>query len=147
MIRIPYKSFTVQATRSGSTDTIYRPMILLRVFGPDGDDVDYGLVDTGADDTLFPNRMIARLGVVFNSSDYATIAGIDDSVTIVRYATVDLELLGAGGGYRFSSRVGFHAGHKIALGHNGFLEYFAASFNGRNRHLTLTPNGTAKASN
>jgi hypothetical protein len=63
----------------------------------------------------------------------------------VRYGTVAGGARGGGGGYRWSARVGFHAGFRVMLGHSGFLDYFTASFNGRSRQLTPTPNGTAPA--
>ena len=143
MIRFPYKSFPVRGTRSGSYDTLYRPIIPIRVFGPAGRDSDLGWVDTGADDTLLPDKLIGLLGISLDPADHSIIVGIAGSMMVVRYGIVDLEIPGAGGGYRWSAWVGFHAGPKIVLGHNGFLEYFTASFNGRSRHLTLTPNGKA----
>jgi hypothetical protein len=141
MIRFPYKASTVRGTRGGASETIYRPMIPIVVYGPDGNYEVMAWVDTGSDDTLFPDNLIRRLGVVLNPNEHAVIAGIEGSMTVVRYGMVDLEIPEQGGGYRWSARVGFHAGPRIVLGHCGFLEFFTASFNGRNRHLTLTPNG------
>jgi hypothetical protein len=143
MIRFPYRSFPVRGRRSGIVEVVYRPIIPFRVIGPAGGEDEAAWVDTGADDTLLPAFLIDRLGVTFAPSDHSIIEGIEGSMSVVRYGTVDLEILGSGGGYRWSARVGFHAGHKIVFGHNGFLEYFTASFNGRTRHLTLTPNGNA----
>jgi Aspartyl protease len=120
-------------------------MIPIRVIGPAGDDDLRALVDTGSDDTLLPDSLIGLLGVALRPGDQAVIVGIEGSTTVVRYGTVDLEIPGAGGGYRWSARVGFHASFRVVLGHIGFLEYFTASFNGRTRQLTLTPNGTAPA--
>lgn len=102
-----------------------------------------GLVDTGADDTLLPGHLIEQLGAVIRPGDRAVIVGIDGGTTLVHYGIVDLMLPGPGGNYRWSTRVGFHASFRTILGHSGYLEYFTATFNGRRRHLTLTPNGTA----
>ena len=145
MIRFPYQSFPVKGTRGAKYDIVYRPMIPIRAMGPAGDDDLRALVDTGADDTLLPASLIDLLGVALRPGDQAVIVGIEGSTTVVRYGTVDLEIPEAGGGYRWSARVGFHASFRVVLGHIGFLEYFTASFNGRTRQLTLTPNGTAPA--
>jgi hypothetical protein len=146
MIRFPYKSLVVRGTRAGSFGTVYRPMIPFHLFGPAGEDEAIGLVDTGSDDTVFPDYLIRVLGVVIAPLDYAAVGGVGNGMELVRYGTIDLAIPGAGGGDRWSARVGFHAGHKVVLGHGGFLESFTASFNGRSRHLTLTPNGNARPS-
>jgi hypothetical protein len=143
VIRFPYEAVLARGTRAGSYETTYRPMIPLRLFGPIGEYELGGLVDTGSDDTLFPDHFIRTLGVVIPPSDYAAIAGIDGSMPLAPYGKVDLAIPGAGGGHRWSARVDFHPGHRVALGYSGFLEYFTASFNGRGRHLTLTLNGKA----
>lgn len=146
MIRIPYESFLVRGTGGKALEVIYRPMIKVRAHGSTGAKEMSGLVDTGADDTLLPDAFAGILGLVLDPKDHAIITGLGGGLTVVRYGTVNLEIPGAGGGYRWSARVGFHASPKIVLGHGGFLEYFTASFNGRNRHVTLTPNGLAKVS-
>jgi hypothetical protein len=145
MIRFPYQSFPVRGTRGAGYDTLHRPMIPIRAIGAAGDDDLRSLVDTGADDTLLPDLLIGLLGVTIRLGDQAVIVGIEGSTTVVRYGTVDLEIPGPGGRYRWSARVGFHASFRVVLGHSGFLDYFTASFNGRSRQLTLTPNGTASA--
>jgi hypothetical protein len=116
-------------------------VIPVRVIGPSGDDNLLGLADTGADDTLLPDVLIGPLGAVITPGDQAVIVGIDGGTTVVRYARVDLELPG----YRWSARVGFHASFSTMLGHTGFLDHFTATFNGKRRQMTLTPNGTAPA--
>jgi hypothetical protein len=146
VIRFPYKPLLVHGTRAGTYATVFRPMIPIHLFGPAGRHELTGMVDTGADDTLIPERFIGRLGVVILPGDYAATGGIEGSMALVRYGTIDLAIPGAGGDYRWSAKVGFHAGEKVVLGHGGFLEYFTANFNGRGRHLTLTPNGNARPS-
>jgi hypothetical protein len=124
MIRFPYKAIVVRGTRSGGSETVYRPLIPVLLHGPAGYEDLRGLVDTGSDDTLFPDDLVRSLGLVLNPNEHAVIAGIEGSMTVVRYGMVDLEIPGQGGGYRWSARVGFHAGPRIVLGHSGFLEFF-----------------------
>lgn len=145
MIRYPYQSYPIRGAGMPRHVIVHRPVIPLRIVGTSGHLEFRGLVDTGADDTLFPEAVIDQLGIAIPPGDRAVIVGIEGSTTVVRYGTVDLMLPGPGGGYRWSARVGFHAGFRIVLGHVGFLEYFTATFNGRSRQLTLTPNGSAPA--
>ncbi len=145
MIRFPYLPFAIPGAGTASFVTIHRPIIPIHALGTSGKDELRALVDTGADDTMLPDSLIDQLGVVIQPGDHAIIIGIEGSKTVARFGTVDLEIPGPGGGYRWSARVGFHAGFRIVLGHVGFLEYFTATFNGRSRQLTLTPNGSAPA--
>jgi hypothetical protein len=62
-----------------------------------------------------------------------------------KLARVDLELrsLSSRAAYSWSALVGFSARHESALwGQTGFLEHFLATFNTRDKRLTLRPNGT-----
>jgi hypothetical protein len=138
-MKFAYQPYLIRGTGTTRYALIHRPVISIRAAGPSGADELMRLVATGADDTLLPGYHCQSLGVVIAPGDRAVIVGIDGGTTEVRYGTVDLDLPG----YRWSSRVGFHAGFHTILGHSGFLEHFTASFNGLRRHLTLTPNGTA----
>jgi hypothetical protein len=140
-MRFSYQTYLVRGVGKSLYAQVHRPVISIRVIGPNGDDVLMGLADTGADDTLLPDFLIGALGVAIVPGDQASIVGIDGGTTVVRYGTVDLELPG----YRWSARVGFHARFNAILGHVGFLDHFTATFNARRRHLTLTPNGSAPA--
>ena len=111
MIRFRYKPLAVRGTRMAGYETVYRPLIPIYVFGPGQDDLRM-LVDTGADDTLLLGEtLVGVLGVILRPGDHAVVFGIEGVLTVVRYGTVDLLIPGAGGGYRWSARVGFHAGY------------------------------------
>ena len=62
-MRFFYTRYTVQGTTPNSYALSSRPMINVRVIGPAGDDDIFGRVDSGADDTLLPDYLIATLGV------------------------------------------------------------------------------------
>ena len=145
LVRFPYLKYPVRGVGAVFVTSVYRPTVPIRLFGPAGDGLAYGLVDTGADDTILPDRFIKPLGVKIHPSDYANLAGIDDLLVFVRFGTLDLELSRPGVAYRWSATVAFYPGSKAILGHSGFLEHFTATFNGLRRHVTLTPNGTAPA--
>jgi hypothetical protein len=118
-------------------------MVPIRIIGPAGSRELVGLADSGADDILLPESLIERLGVIIRPDDRAAIAGITGEATVARYGTVALELARGGRPYRWSAQVGFYGRAKVVLGHADFLDHFTATFNGRQRHLTLQPNGTA----
>jgi hypothetical protein len=144
-MRFHYHSYPVRGAGTTRYAMVHRPMIPLRVIGPTGEDDFLALADTGADDTLLPDFLIKSLGVIIAPGDQALIVGIDGGRSVVRYGTLDLELPGPGGGYRWSARAGFHANFNAILGHTGFFEHVTATFNGQRRHITLTPNGSASA--
>ena len=140
-MRFAYESYPVRGSGTKRYTMVHRPMIKILVGGPSGVEELMGQADIGADDTLLPDYLVTKLGVDMTRGERAVIVGIDGGSSLVRYGMVDLALPG----YRWSARVGFHAGFHTILGHSGFLEYFTASFNGRRRSLTLTPNGTGPA--
>src|SRR4051812_4962578 len=87
-------------------------------------------------------RFLGPLGTIVHPGDQATITAFDGGAVVVRYGTVDLELRRRGAAlFRWSARVAFHGGNRTLLGHAGLLDCFTATFNGRRRHVTLTPNG------
>jgi hypothetical protein len=140
-MRFPYQSYPVRGV-AAHLALVHRPALPIRVIGPAGDALAFGLVDTGADDVLLPDRFIEPLGVAIHP-EHVTIGAFGGGAVSVRFGTVDLELRRRGAVLRWSARVAFHAGGRALLGHAGFLEHFTATFNGRRRHVTLTPNGTA----
>jgi hypothetical protein len=114
-VRFPYQSYLVRGIGTTRYAMVHRPVIPIRVIGPNGDDNLMGLVDTGADDTLLPDYLIGSLGVTIAPGDQAVIVGIDGGTLLVRYGIVDLELPG----YCWSARVGFHASFSTILGNVG----------------------------
>jgi hypothetical protein len=144
-MRFPYQAYPVTGIGAAHVAVVYRPTKPIRAIGPTGDALAYGLVDTGADDTMLPDRFIGPLGVVIRPGDHAIIVALDGGFVAVRYGTVDLELRRRGVVYRWSARVAFHPVARAILGQAGFLEHLTSTFNGRRRHVTLTPKGTAPA--
>jgi hypothetical protein len=118
-----------------------RPMINVRVIGPAGDDNIFGRVDSGADDTLLPDYLIATLGVIGLSMPIP-IGGIGGAA-LARYGTVDLEIGQKRASFRWAAYVGFYPHNVPVFGIKGFLQFFTATFNGRLRHLDLRSNGIA----
>ncbi|MDR3638330.1 MAG: aspartyl protease family protein [Isosphaeraceae bacterium] len=117
-------------------------MINVRIIGPTDDRDVLGRVDTGADDTLIPDRFAAAIGVV-NLSAPVSISGIGGGV-VARFGSVDLEISDGQHSDRWSARVGFlipPAPPATLYGIKGFLQFFRATFNGRRRYLDLIAQG------
>ena len=144
-MRFPYLKYPVPGLGAVFVTSIYRPTIPIRVFGPLGEGLAQGLVDTGADDTILPDRFIQPLGVKLDPHDVSKVRGISGGAMPLRYGTIELEIGRHGDSYRWSAKIAFYPGSRAILGYFGFLEHFTATFNGLRRHVTLTPNGTATA--
>ena len=133
--------FPVQGTHPNSTVLSIRPMLELRVTGPAGTFDIFGRVDSGADDTLLPERLVAILGIT-DLSGPLVICGVGGAM-LVRYGTVDLDIYQGQASFRWAARVGFSSHPDALFGLKGFLQFFTATFNGRRHYLDLLPNGTA----
>jgi hypothetical protein len=122
------------------SDREWEPQITARVGGPASIQLVPGLVDTGASITLIPLRYLGRLGI--EPFGRITLSGGGGTFT-VQLARVDLELHNSRTIHAWSALVGFSARRERALwGQIGFLEHFLATFNTRQRLLTLRPNRT-----
>lgn len=120
---------------------VHEPIILVRFIGPAGSWLIRGLLDTGASMTLVPRSFMSKLGVTPGKrARLGTAAGGLN----IQLGTLDLELKSGRAAHHWSARVGFvPRGDNLALlGHTGFLEHFAATFDGLRRRVTLRPNGT-----
>ncbi len=141
-MRFPYRQFTLPGTFPKTTALVFRPLVPVRVFGPAGQEDILGLADTGADETLLPDYLIALLGVT-HLSPPVSVVGIG-GVILARFGTIDLEIRDSQKSFRWSSYVGFRGGlQQPLLGMKGFLRGFNARFYGKGRLLDLIPNGTA----
>jgi hypothetical protein len=140
-MRFPYTRITVAGTVPNSHVLSLRPMISVRVTGPAGMKDVVGRVDSGSDDTLLPDHLIAQLGLN-NLSGPIVIGGIGGA-TLARYGTVDLEITQGATSFGWSAHVGFSSHPGALFGLKGFLQFFTATFDGRLHHLDLSPNGTA----
>jgi len=121
--------------------SVYEPLISVRVIGPAGVCVIRGLLDTGSTDTLVPMQFLDWLGVEKGPRFNLRAAG--GSSFPAWLGNVDLELKDGVKVHRWSAHVGFTPFRKNAIwGHAGFLDYFTATFNGRKRSVSLQPNNT-----
>jgi hypothetical protein len=99
-------------------------------------------VDTGSDDTVFPEPLPQRIGIDLTNAPTSQFTGVGPSPVPVRYAEVSLRLAGNGELHEWAGRVGFTATPMRwpLLGYAGFLEFFTATFHGDLEELELATN-------
>lgn len=119
----------------------FRPMVLLRVWGPVNSILTDGLLDTGSDRIIFAPRIARALGVDVAALPGAVTARVPTGTPLpCKLVSLRLELA------RPPSRICWLGEVAIPLspvrnnywGFKGFLEYFRADFDGPNRVVTLT---------
>ena len=112
----------------------YRPVTFVRVTGPRGDQVRDGLLDTGADATVFRETAAVRVGIDLTGAIEQDIELVGRSAPVrCRYASVRLQITdGLRETYEWTAVVGFTKSLLAynLLGHGGFLEFFDVEFRG-----------------
>ncbi len=104
-----------------------------------------GLVDTGSDHTILPKSVADKLGIATADSDGPPAQAFGGEAITLRYGEVVLQLVVDDETLRWPTEVCFYdfplrKYETVVLGHAGFLDYFTASFDGKNSVLSLTPN-------
>lgn len=122
----------------------HRPITAIRVSGPGGSWILDGLLDSGSDDTIFPEWIAPMIGV-----DLAAATGHDIHLAgrgkpiRCRYASAKLRITdGASEIYEWDAMVGFIAAPIKCplLGQAGFLQFFDITFQGADHAVNLAPN-------
>jgi hypothetical protein len=118
---------------------VSRPIIPVVLHGPSGKRLLDGLLDTGSDRTLFPQReaQIVGLPLPDNPDGHIRTAG---GVSIpYRLSDAVLELRASATVVRWRASVAFAEAplQIIHLGHRGFLEYFRSTFHGPGKRIVL----------
>ncbi|MDA0588939.1 MAG: hypothetical protein O2820_14190 [Planctomycetota bacterium] len=138
-MNFPYQSAIVAAPETGVERVIYRPVIPLLVCGPEDGLLVAGLVDTGADNTLFPIALAEALDIELTRCAGPSPVAFGGGTLETYFGTVMLQISDGNDDCEWEGRVLFHAGRdeSIILGGQGFLEYFAVEFDGPARAMRL----------
>lgn len=118
-----------------------RPMITVAVIGPNCTRPIEGLLNTGADDTIFPDSFAALIGVDLTGAPrgHATTASL--ALVPIRYAHVTLRLTDGKERREWPAWVGFSpAISRPLFGFAGFLQFFTATFQGDHEQVELAIN-------
>ena len=119
-----------------------RPMVPITVIGPTGSYLIDGLIDSGSDETIFPDFVAGIIGIDLSGATSLSTHGIGGTAVGVRSFDVTLRIAGSHEQHEWSAVVGFAplARRTAMLGFAGFLQYFTACFHGDLEFVELTTN-------
>jgi hypothetical protein len=119
-----------------------RPIIPVTIIGPARTLLRVGLLDTGADETIFPDYVAQFIGLDLTNAPSGSSTGVATGAVQVRYAEVRLRIAKANELREWRAWVGFAAAplRRPLLGFAGFLQYFEASFRGDREEVELKVN-------
>lgn len=120
-----------------------RPVIGVTILGPAGAVPYDGLLDTGADEALFPEAIAALIGIDLSNAPRGTASGFGMGIIPVRYAEATLRIADNQEQREWRAWVSFAlvVRRYALLGQAGFLQYFTATFHGDREEVELTVNG------
>jgi hypothetical protein len=103
-----------------------------------------GLVDPGADDTVFSTALATQVGIDLSNAPSGSASGIGLVSSSLLHARVKLRIATATEHREWEAWVGFTTTQLRfpLLGFAGFLQYFTATFHGDTEQLELTVNAT-----
>jgi hypothetical protein len=123
---------------------LYRPRPLVHVTLLSGSNTAFanGLLDSGADDTVFPDSVALRLGLDLSNAPLGEATGIIATPVPVRYAQVTLRLTDGHEFCEWLAWVGFTAAplRQPLLGFAGCLQFFDSDFRGEREEVDLATN-------
>jgi hypothetical protein len=120
-----------------------RPIIGVAVVGSRASWSLDALLDTGAEDTVFPDWIANLIGLDLTNAPTGSAGGVGGGMAILRYARVTLRIADQNEHREWQAWVGFTSA-KIRLpllGVAGFLQYFTAAFYGDREEVELVVNG------
>ena len=119
-----------------------RPLVAVTLFGPASDLQLDALLDPGADDTIFPELVAAKLGIDLSQAPSGRCAGVGAPPMTLRYAALRLRLSDGQSEYEWPALVGFMAAPLRCplLGFAGCLQFFTATFFGDREQVELDAN-------
>ena len=119
-----------------------RPYVIVSAIGPAGTVVREALIDSGSDDTVFPDSVATLLGLDLSQAPHGVLAGIGQRPVQIRYARINLRLSDGQEHREWLAWVGFtnQPLRRPLLGFAGFLQFFTATFHGDLEEVELTVN-------
>jgi hypothetical protein len=143
-MRFPYRLLTARqpVVSLGGRLVRPRPLVFVTLIGPSGVFVDRAMLDTAADDTVFPDAAAATAGIDLSGAPTGEASGVGGIPVPVRYARVELRLTDGREFRRWPAWVGFTAVQlkQPLLGFAGCLQFFGALFRGDREEVELEVN-------
>lgn len=144
-MKFAYREYVSVFPGTNDYRLILRPVITVRIISLKSDARWDALVDSGADETLFPLSLAEALGVELDQPLTSEAVGISGDRLKIHYGDVELRIESGQEFVAWKSTVGFvdfgsSSDEVIILGHGGCLDYFTAIFDGENAELELEAN-------
>ena len=118
-----------------------RPLTTVSVIGPSNTYPLDGLLDTGAEDTVFPEHLAAAIGIDLTNAPIGQCTTVNLTPLTVRYAQVTLRLTDGVERREWPAWVAFSPTIQRSLfGFAGFLQFFTATFHGDYEKVELAIN-------
>ncbi len=119
-----------------------RPIIDVTILGPSDSRLLDALLDSGADDTVFPERVASVLGIDLANALPGVAEGAGGMPIPVRYAQATLRITDGVEQREWTAWVAFTSArmNRPLLGFAGFLQFFTATFHGDREEVELTVN-------
>ena len=119
-----------------------RPVVGITVIGPSNSRLRMALLDTGGDDTLFPENLAPILGIDLAHAPSGTGKGIGLGPVPLRYAQAGLRITDGKEYREWTGWVGFTPAllRYPILGFAGCLQFFTATFHGDREEVELAVN-------
>src|SRR5947208_6697696 len=119
-----------------------RPTVFITAIGPNDARLEQALVDPGADETVFPDRLAARIGIDLSTAPRGSGSGVGSGRVPLRYAEVTLSLTDGIELREWRAWVGFTSAPigRALLGFAGCLQFFTATFHGDREQVELDAN-------
>ena len=143
-MKFRYRSIISLDFEQGTPFFLMRPEIPVTVIGSRGRATYSALVDTGADNVVFPRSVADELGIELHPSERCQATGFGGGTVSLLSGQATLEIGDAQERLRWTTRVLFNdcepeQDEIVLLGYLGFLEFFQANFDGPKGWLELTP--------
>ena len=145
-MRFPYRAMPMRqpVPPLGGSRTRHYPIVPVFLAGPAGGWARDCLVDSGADDTLFPDAAAQILGINLTGAPAGSASQVGGAPIHYPYASVTLRISDGQESCEWVTLVGFakNLPRWPLLGQTGFLQYFDVTLFGARKEVFLTPNAT-----
>jgi hypothetical protein len=143
-MKFKYRSAFSSDPNSDDLIIFRRPEIPLTIFGPLGGATSVGLVDTGADFTIFPKSIADYLGIPMTTSGLSSAASFAGESLPLMEGEVTILIRDSDEQIVWKTDVCFFDFRSsdietVILGHSSFLDNFIATFDGELSQLELKP--------
>lgn len=141
-MKFPYAQYQVEPTPSDPGVTvIYRPVIPFRASSDAAGTVFYGLLDSGADETMLTRALAEAAGIVADTSQTSVAMSASGEIPVV-YGRATLEVGRGKERFRWKTTVGIvdQPWQEAILGRRGFLQFFDVTFRGGKQEIILKRN-------